>query len=552
MPISLTNKVDQIYEKHTMMSDSQILFAPIYSFTTYLIDSNGRVNHTWPSNYYPGLAVWWLDNGTILRTIRIDGGPGWGGAGGGVQKIEWDGTVVWDFRYNTHGVFSHHDVKSLPNGNVLLIAWETKTYDEAIAAGRNPSYVSSGGLMPDHIIEVEPTGPSNGTIVWEWHVWDHLIQDYDSTKQNYGVVRDHPELIDINFGSDLIRADWLHINSVDYNAEFDQILLSVRNFGEIWVIDHSTTVYEAAGHTGGNSGKGGDILYRWGNPQAYQRGTASEEKFFSQHDANWIKPGYPGDGNILVFNNGNNRPEGSYSSVDEIVPPVNSSGGYYLAPGSPYGPATQTWIYMADPPTSLYAGAISGAQRLRDGNTLICNGIKGEIFEVTPEGATVWQYKNLYPSPLGNQLFKLVNIPIEEQEPPGGNYTPDLDCSGSLSWTDVEPGATVFGSFQVQNIGDEGSLLNWTVNTSSITWGTWSFTPESDKNLTPEDGQVAIQVSVVAPNQENTEFEGYIRVENRDNSSDFDVIPVYLKTPLSTFAIQTLSHQFLFNYLTNQ
>ena len=78
--------------------------------------------------------------------VLVGVGPGGGGAGGGVQKVEWDGTVVWDFRYNTNGDLSHHDVKSLPNGNVLLIAWETKTRTEAIAAGRNPSYVSSNGF----------------------------------------------------------------------------------------------------------------------------------------------------------------------------------------------------------------------------------------------------------------------------------------------------------------------------------------------------------------------------------------------------------------------
>jgi hypothetical protein len=101
----------------------------------------------------------------------------------------------------------------------------------------------------------------------------------------------------------------------------------------------------------------------------------------------------------------------------------------------------------------------------------------------------------------------------------------------------------VNGSFQVQNIGDTGSLLNWTINTSSITWGTWTFNPESGENLTPEDGQVTVRVSVVAPNQENTEFQGYIRVENRDNSTDFDVIPVYLKTPVNYYVIQMHMYQ---------
>jgi hypothetical protein len=540
--LSSPQSIHQQSPSSSKISDGQILFAPMWGTTTYLINYDGTLNHTWTSSFYPGTMVRWLGNGTILRTIQVGWNPGFGGAGGGVQKVEMDGTVVWDFRYNTNGVLSHHDVKSLPNGNVLLIAWETKTYAEAIATGRNPSYVSSGGLMPDHIIEVEPTGPTSGTIVWEWHVWDHLIQDYDSSKSNYGVVGNHPELVDINFGSDMQKADWMHTNSIDYNEEFDQILLSVHNFNEIWVIDHSTTKEEAANHTGGNSGKGGDLLYRWGNPLAYRAGTAIDQKFFGQHDATWIEMSNPGGGNILVFNNGMNRPGDSYSSVDEILPPVNLNGEYYLAPGSAYGPATTAWSYKASPPSSFYSSSICGATRLKNGNTLICSGNAGKFFEVTPTALIVWQYTNPYPTPGINTVFKIVYIPPEELEPPEP-IVPDLDCSGSLSWSDIDPGETVGGSFQIKNIGDANSLLNWTIDTSSITWGTWSYSPESGENLTPDEGQVAVHVTVIAPDKGDSDFEGYIRVENKQNSSDFSLIPVSLTTPTGTHDIQEILHQ---------
>jgi len=523
VPISSSQPVDQNMQSPLMMTDGQILYSPMWTTTTYLLESTGAVNHTWANSFFPGVAVWWLGDGTILRTIRTGSGGGAGGSGGGVQKVEWDGTVVWDFRYNSNGVLSHHDVKTLPNGNVLLIAWETKTRDQAIAAGRNPIYVTSYGLWPDHIIEVQPTGPTSGDIVWEWHAWDHLIQDYDSSKANYGVVADHPELVDINYVHQTVQ-DLMHMNSVDYNEKYEQILISVHNYNEIWVIDHSTTSQEATGHTGGNSGKGGDILYRWGNPQVYDRGTSSDEKLFSQHDASWIKPGYSGEGNILVFNNGANRPGSHYSTVDEITPPVNENGHYYLAPGSSYGPTAQTWMYMANPPTSFYASHISGAQRLSDGNTLITNGETGKIFEVTPAGTTVWQYNT------GGQVFKVVYIPYEEPQPPEPN-TPNLECSGSLSWSNIQPGTTVSGSFQLQNIGDTNSLLNWTINTSSITWGTWTFYPGSGTHLTPQEGQITVQASVIAPDKPESDFEGYLRIENINNSSDFDLIPLTLTTP---------------------
>jgi hypothetical protein len=535
--------VEQKLEQNTMMIDGKILFAPIWSTTTYLIDSTGTINRSWESDFLPGVSVWWLGDGTIVRTIRVGVGPG-GGAGGGVQTVEGDGTIVWDFRYNTDGRLSHHDVKTLPNGNILLIAWETKTRTEAIEAGRNPAYVSTTrGFMPDHVIEVQPTGPTSGTIVWEWHVWDHLIQDYDSSKANFGVVGDHPELVDANYvtASD---PDWMHTNSIDYNEEFDQILISVHNFNEIWVIDHSTTTEEAAEHTGGNSGKGGDLLYRWGNPQTYNAGLSNDQKLFNQHDATWIKSGCPGQRNILVFNNGANRPGSHYSTVDEITPPVNDDGEYYLEPGSAYGPETQTWVYSPLP--SFYSSHFSGAQRLTSGNTLICNGEQGKIFEVTPQGSTVWQYTCTYWGPI-TELFKVVFIPPEE--PPEPN-TPNLDCSGSLSWTNIKPGATVTGSFQIQNIGDTGSLLNWTINSSSITWGTWSYAPEFGENLTPEDGQITVQVSVIAPDEPKSDFEGYLRVDNVNDPTDFELIPVILKTPVNTIPIWwTILHQFLVQFL---
>jgi Arylsulfotransferase (ASST) len=268
----------------------------------------------------------------------------------------------------------------------------------------------SNTIWPDHVIEVEPVGSSGGNIVWEWHAWDHLIQDYNATKENYGVVKDHPELIDINFGS--TDSDWTHINAVDYNEEFDQILLSAHNFNEIWVIDHSTTTEEAAGHTGGNSGKGGDLLYRWGNPQAYDAGDAHDQQYFGQHGANWIDEGCPGAGNILVFNNGD---EGRrYSSVDEIVPPVGNNGNYQYVAGQAYGPDEPIWIYIAETPTDMFSMTLSSVQRLPNGDTLICSANQGLLVEVTQAKEIVWKYQyqnNQYPN--ANSVARVVRYPLD-------------------------------------------------------------------------------------------------------------------------------------------
>ncbi|MCP4629914.1 MAG: arylsulfotransferase (ASST), partial [bacterium] len=129
-------------------------------------------------------------------------------------------------------------------------------------------------------------------------------------------------------------------------------------------------------------------------PQSYRAGTASDQTLFRQHDAQWVAPDIPGAGNILIFNNGNRRPEGSYSSVDEIAPTVDANGHYILDSGFAYGPEELIWAYTAENPGDFYADKISGAQRLPNGNTLICSGTDGTFFEVTAAGEIVWKYVN--------------------------------------------------------------------------------------------------------------------------------------------------------------
>lgn len=384
------------------------LYSPIVSPYTYLINNSGEIVHQWTSNLKPALSVYLLEDSNLLRTAFPGFNPRfWGGGiGGRIELWDWDGNLLWSFLYADEIYCLHHDIELLPNGNILMVAWEYKSGVDAIQEGRDPDHIPMGEMWPDHIIEVEPTGTSGGNIVWEWHAWDHLIQDFDPSKNNYGKVEDHPELIDINYGGGLFP-DWLHSNSVDYNKEFDQIIISVHNFDEIWVIDHSTRTEEAAGHTGGNSGKGGDLLYRWGNPEAYRAGDEEDKKLFKQHDARWIDSGYPGEGNIIVFNNGLGRPGADYSSIEEINPPVDSFGNYIYQPGTSYGPSEPIWTYNAENPTDFFSINLAGAQRLPNGNTLICDGTHGKLFEVTYEKEKVWEFINQYPDFIDNHVFKV-------------------------------------------------------------------------------------------------------------------------------------------------
>ena len=359
--------------------------------TIYLIDNQGREVHRWELEGNTSFARL-LENGNLLTFARdLDREPE-----RSVREVDRNGNILWDC---VHGI-PHHDFLKMPNGNVLLLSWQYKIAEEVIAAGANPEVLVAEGLKAPHIVEARITGPTSCEIVWEWSAWDHLIQDFDSSKANYGVVAEHPELIDLNFRlAELadwrLPADWIHSNGIDYNPALDQIMLSPRHFSEVWIIDHSTTRAEAAGSEGGNSGMGGDLLYRWGNPRAYRAGTADDQQLFWQHNTHWIPPGRPGAGNILIFNNGNEFPDfrRGYSSIDELVPPVDGAN-YRLNPGLTYAPAEPVWTYTAATPSDFYAPYISGAQRLPNGNTLICYGVNGTLFEVTPAGKTVWKYVN--------------------------------------------------------------------------------------------------------------------------------------------------------------
>jgi hypothetical protein len=169
--------------------------------------------------------------------------------------------------------------------------------------------------------------------------------------------------------------------------------LSVPEVGEIWIIDHSTTTAEARSSSGGRSGHGGDLLYRWGNPGMYGRGGDADQLLFYQHQVLWIPDDWPNGGNLTVFNNGGDR---GWSSVMEIEPPLEDDGSYTLDPDQPWGPPTPRWTYVAPERASFYAPFISGAHRLANGNTFICSGPQGWFFEVTPGGEVVWEYRNPY------------------------------------------------------------------------------------------------------------------------------------------------------------
>src|SRR5438132_6075055 len=251
------------------------LLATIESSQTYLLDMQGKVVRTWESDCSPALCPLLLENGHLLRPGSIGNdsrvfGPG-PGVGGRVQEFTWEGELVWDFRFFNARQLPHHDLTRLPNGNVMMIVWDRKTAKETLAAGRRPELTGDSHLLSDSLVEIKPTGRTTGEVVWEWRLWDHLVQDFDKIKANYRNVAEHPELVNINYGEDALapiaatkdgadklksvgyiganaaagrsgrgNPDWTHFNAVAYNPDLDQLMISTPHFSEFWIIDHST------------------------------------------------------------------------------------------------------------------------------------------------------------------------------------------------------------------------------------------------------------------------------------------------------------------------
>lgn len=402
------NLFAQKYGKYT-------LYSVMNSTTTQLIDTNNVVFKTWThaANSRTGYSSYLMPGGILWRSVSNQGNQlNGGGITGKVQKLAWDGTILWDYTYSTSTYVLHHDICPLPNGNVLLISYDVHTPAEATQAGASQSIT----IWSEKIIEVQPTGATTGNIVWQWRAWDHLVQNVNPAKDNYQAsIVQHPERLNINYQ---LKKDWIHMNGLDYNPITDQIAFSSHYLNEWYVIDHSTTMAEAAGTTGGNSGKGGDLLFRWGNPAAYQ---ATGTKILNvTHDAHWIPEGVPNAGRLVGFNNGGITAPSNKSTVDMVMPPANEYNFNHTA-----GQAFQPTTYDYRHPCNGYSTNMGNSQQLPNGNMLVCVATTGSIYEINSAGTTIWSKNGGGVVP---QAFRYSECYVNSQP----EATPTISAQGSV------------------------------------------------------------------------------------------------------------------------
>lgn len=352
-----------------LIEDDYILVNDAASNRVYLMDKNADLVYEWPlGERIIGNDVMLLNDGTLLASLESDNPDfQFGGQGGIIQLIDKNGQALWNFDYSNTEYRSHHDVELLPNGNVLAIAWEKMDKDQAIANGSK----LGTDIFPESIIEINPL---TSAMVWEWHAKDHLIQDFDSSKLNFGSIEENPQLINLNY-VDAVGGNIMHANGIGYDDLNDLIYLSVNYYSEVWVIDHSTSADDAASHSGGKFGKGGDLLYRFGNPST-QNDETTERLFINNHYPNLFEPG-----KILIYTNGGDLEQ---STVYELKLPTELTQ-------KTIPETTQPEILWSFTDPELYAPKVSGAVRLPNGNTLITEGDFG-LWEVTQQGEVVWKF----------------------------------------------------------------------------------------------------------------------------------------------------------------
>ena len=236
--------------------------------TTYLLDMEGRVVHTWPIGTNPHL----LTNGNVLDASKDD--PS---GFGGFVEVDWDGKQVWSYTESRKDYAPHHDFVRLFNKKLnayttMYIANRTITQAQALAVGADPKTGPYDGAQVDAIVEVDMAGK----VVWEWWFLDHAIQAVDANAPNYvgngKTVADWPGRLDVNLPGRPLRKDWLHCNSMDYKQGLDQVVINAVG-GEFSVIDHGNTFVagDPAASIAAAAASKGAFLYRDGDP-ASRRG----------------------------------------------------------------------------------------------------------------------------------------------------------------------------------------------------------------------------------------------------------------------------------------
>ncbi|MBW2063548.1 MAG: aryl-sulfate sulfotransferase [Deltaproteobacteria bacterium] len=320
-----------------------------------LMNMEGEIVHYWTTPYPPFYARL-MPDGHLVAVFRCSrehpNRPGFdeyhmGGATGLLMELDWEGRILFEhFDPNMH-----HDFRKLKNGNYMYVGWEVvpKELATKVRGGQKGTEHKDGTMFCDYFREID----SSGRTQWEWHGIEHFDPDIDII----GAI--HP------------REEWTHINTVDVMPN-GNIFSCSRHTDGAFIIDRNS----------------GEIVWRWGNVayldkktgQVEHRDIRDQKTMGGPHDAHLIEPGLPGEGNMLIYDNS------MYRYISRAVEVDITTGDI---------------VWQSEPDFGIegyvngrvhFSPFISGADRLPNGNTLICSGGNGVVFEVTKDRETVWHW----------------------------------------------------------------------------------------------------------------------------------------------------------------
>ncbi len=356
-PTGLTHRDSRSFGGYTLIT-------PIGGDAVYLIDEKGRVVHRWQApDFQPGYG-YLLPGGNLLvrgqPLLKTDVGVGEAaGKADILLELDWESKVVWRWEHETF----HHDMCRMPNGNTLVLIWELLPEDLAkrVRGGLSPEQTDQIRSDPQFMAFILAGMGVGGRprlkgmlcdAVWEVspagkpvHIW-HAYEHFD------------PQ-VDTLCGVDLPH-EWTHLNAVERTPK-GHVLVSSQKLDTIMMI----------------SWPEGEVLWRWGG-----LGRLSH-----QHD-----PTITPEGTLLVFDNGSRHPVQGKSRVIE----VNMKTGEII------------WQYMGSPVFSFLSLHIAGAERLANGNTLICEGESGRVFEVTRACEICWEWISPFVLPFKGYMSSML------------------------------------------------------------------------------------------------------------------------------------------------
>ena len=390
-------------------SGDLILYSQAFGRTTYLVNQCGDIINQWEHDNRAGYTARLMDDGNMMRAEYVDFGCcDQTSRGGRLQILDWDQNVLWDYLVAKETETHHHDYIIMPSGNIMHLGWEVLDRAAMDELGIQPG---PNELWAEFVREVRPIGRDSYELIWEWNLKHHLIQDRDSDQANYRPsIEDHLGKVDPHKMNTPREGKW-HVNALEYDPVRDVVMINSRDNREFWILDHSTTIEEATGDEGGRAGKGGQILFRWGNPSAYGRGDVGDIQMFGSHGLTIIPEGQRFENYILFFNNDQISPtQQRFSTVELIKPLLDADGNYVLDADSTYMLEDHIIVYGEDQDTQpLFSPFMSNAEQLETGY-LINEGSRGRIFEINEDKEVVWEMRSTF---FSDDVFRAYSYPLD-------------------------------------------------------------------------------------------------------------------------------------------